>query len=559
MLKPGIRRLLLTLLILLAGGGLLWGELFYEDSAEVNLLRRLYRQNGRTLPFNSYPVHGSDLVDMGERLLPLSGTDQRLLEELLERLKPGEGFVLRGSLGAAYEHRFRSDSILVDEGVIKNAEDVRRAYLGFSPFLSFGGGVEKFTGPYTELRVELRPPWKEKFDPYNNFMPLPEIDISFDLLSKGILGWNGKYMDIFFGRDRVHFGHNQGASLYPSGRLPYQDGLRLYAPLGPFSFDYLLATIQPKRAPRTEPNVDNDVNPNKGARDPSTGALNPNSTAFGFMDGANPTTILTAIHRFQWNFGFLKAGAGGTVVYARSNNMFLMTDILPLFVYHNADIRPNNLNLVFDLSWTFYPGFTLTGIVGFDDINAKIFGIPDGSVPTIPAGILQLEYGTAWEPLALEFLLEGGYTHYLWGNYAFGDANEVDWGEAPLARAIHRHSPNNEAILLPLTSPYGPGTIWGRLVSALDFPKIDLHVTADILILSKLDEVNLVHTAYAEDRAVKNGKRILYVSLDLPCTYTWKYMEFLVSPALLIRDRKAALECTLGLRFRLGGSSLRDA
>ncbi|MDR2028170.1 MAG: hypothetical protein LBP93_01385 [Treponema sp.] len=532
--------LLLAILLLFSGAGKLWGELFYEDSPEVSLLRRLYRRAGKVLPLSAYPVHGSDLAELGEKLSTLkSGEDQLLLEELLDRLKPKEeeALFLHGSLAAAYEHRFRTGSTLVDDGAVKNGEDVRRAYLGFSPLLSLEGGVEKFTGPYTELQAELRPPWKEDFSPYNNFVPLPEVDISFDLLSKGIFSWNGKHLDVSIGRDRVHFGHTPGASLYPSGRLPYQDGLRLSVPLGPFSFDYLLATIQPKKA-------SHDVDPNRNAKEQD-------SDAFGFMKDSNPTTILTAVHRFQWNFGALKAGIGGTVVYARSNNMFLMTDILPVFIYHNADIRPNNLNMIFDLSWTFYPGFTLTGILGFDDISAKALGLPDGPTPTIPAGILQLEYSAAPGPVP-DFLLEGGYTHYLWGNYAFGDADEVSWGEAPLARAIYRYAPNNQAILLPLTSPYGPGTIWGRLVSALDFPQFNLKIKADLLILSKLDGVNLVDTPYAGDDEVKNGRRILYVSLDLPCTYTWKYLELLFSPALLIKDRRAALECTVGLHFRLG-------
>jgi hypothetical protein len=543
MLRLRSGSLLFVVLLLLGSSGSLWGELFYEDSAEASLLRRLYRREGKVLPLNSYPVHGSDLVELGEKLIPLrSGEDQLLLEELLDRLTPkdSDALIRHGSLAAAYEQRFRTDSILVDEGAVKNGEDIRRAYYGFSPFLSLEGGVEKFTGPYTELRVELRPPWDENFLPYNNFIPLPEVDITYDLLSKGILGWNGKHLDVFLGRDSVHFGHTPGASLYPSGLLPYQDGLRLYLPLGPFSFDYLLSTIQPKKASHDV--IPNSID-NKEIDD---------SEAFGFWNDSNPTTILTAVHRFQWNFGALKAGIGGTVIYARSNNMFLMTDILPIFVYHNADIRPNNLNLVFDLSWTFYPGFTLTGILGFDDISAKIFGLPDGPTPTIPAGILQLEYSAAPGPMIMDFLLEGGYAHYLWGNFAFGDADVVPWGEAPLARAIYRHAPNRRAILLPLTSPYGPGTIWGRLVSALDFPQLNLKVTADLLLLSKIDIVNLVDTIYTGDEAIENGRRIFYVSLDLPCTYTWKYLEFLFSPALLIKDRKAALECTLGLSFKLG-------
>ncbi|GHV25488.1 hypothetical protein FACS189498_3750 [Spirochaetia bacterium] len=447
--------------------------------------------------------------------------------------------ILRGNLAVSYEHRFRTGLVLVDEDdVIKNALDFNRAYLSMNPFLSLGAGIGGFQGLLVDALMEFRPPYigEDGYAPDHNFMPLPTVDINFNFLSRGTVGWNGKHLDIFFGRDNFHLGNTPAGTLYPAGTLPYQDGLRLFAPLGPFSFDYLLATIVPRKAPH-------DVDPNDGVTD--------GNEYFGFMQDDHPSIILMALHRFQWNFGPIKAGIGGTVVYARSNNMFLMTDILPISVYHNADIRPNNLSMIVDFSWTIFRGFTFSAMAGFDDISAKTFGLPDGPTPTIPAFILQAEYSFSTEDLFMEFLLEGGYTHYLWGNFAYGD--DVAWGNVPLARAIYRYAPNNDAVLLPLTSPYGPGAVWGRLVTVLDIPRLRANIKADLLLLSKTRAVNLVDTPYTGDSSLEFGPQAFYASLDLPCSYTLGNFEFSLSPALIFADSKTAFECTLGVSFKLDG------
>lgn len=45
-----------------------------------------------------------------------------------------------------------------------------------------------------------------------------------------------------------------------------------------------------------------------------------------------------------------------------------------------------------------------------------------------------------------------GYTHYLWGNFP---------GEDGLSRAIYRLRARGNTLALPLTAPYGPGTLYG--------------------------------------------------------------------------------------------------
>jgi hypothetical protein len=237
--------------------------------------------------------------------------------------------------------------------------------------------------------------------------------------------------------------------------------------------------------------------------------------------------------------------------------MFLMTDILPITIWHNSDIRPNNLAMVLDASWALYPGFTLSGILGFDDLNASIFGIGDSGVPTIPAGILQLEYSLSGNKVYGDFLLEAGYTHFLWGNFGYdGEPGDgVPWGGVYMARAIYRYSPNNNGVLLPLTSPYGPGAVWGRLVSLLRFSAVpSFTVSADMLLLSKARDANLV-MAYERNDDLEWGNRIWFFALDLPCSYIWHALEFKFIPSLIIGNGKAAFECTLGLHYNVKGKT----
>jgi hypothetical protein len=539
---------LLWIVLLVCCGFPLFGETYGIQSPEVSELRYLYRRGARVFPFFSYPVHGSDLLGAAKKLRGgLYGEDAAALDRVIEDLAAYDrrAILIRGGLSAAYQHRFRTGELLIDKGPVPNGADFRRAFLSFPPVLDLSAGGGGFTGFFLEAEAILRPAWGDDYTPDNNFFfPASQFDITFDVINKGVLSWNGTYFDTFFGRDNNHFGDTPGGSLYPSKDLPYMDGLRFMAALGPFSMDYLLSTIQPKEALY-------DVDPNTSDLKARTPAVSSSKDSFGFMTNKNPSIILSVLHRFQWNFGRVKTGVGANVVYVRSNNMYTITDISPLMSWHNADMRPNNMNLVLDFSWALYPGFTLTGMLGFDDINGDIFGIPDSGTPTIPAGILQLEYGIRRDKFRGEFLVETGYTHYLWGNFAY--ETDDTWGTAPLARGIYRYSPSKQGVILPLTSPYGPGVIWGRLVSTITLPRYNLSIGADLLVLTKNEDVNLIDTWYTSKDPTHRSHRIWYVSLDLPCTYTWKYLDFYLSPALLLRDTRAAFECTLGVKVTLAG------
>ena len=551
-----MRKLSLLLLLLLCIIPL-WGEYYYPEDPELLSLIHLSHRLGKVLPFSSFPVHGSDMLDYADSLLTapaakrLNETDLSMLEDLIDGLeKQREGEILiKGGLAAAYEHRLSTGAVMIGDKKMPNMEDVRRAYLGFSPVLSLHAEGGTFNGVWVAAQADIRPSWEDNFTPWSNFFT--KVDICYDLLKRGVFAWNGTYLNLSVCRDTVHWGNPQGSTFYPSALLPYLDSLRMNVPLGPFSFDYLLASIMPKRARFRD--IDSAVK-----RDFPGGAwdsTNPLGPYFGFMkdeSDTSPSIVLVAAHRFQWNFGRVKIGAGGTIVYARGNNQFLITDFLPVFIYHNADSCPNNLALILDAEWTIIPGLNLSLMLGFDDIDAGTFGLPDGPTPTIPGAIMQLEYSLASNTFFQSYMLEAGYTHYLWGNYA-SDDKPYEWCGVYLERAIYRYSPNRFAVLLPLTSPYGPGSLWGKLKGNFIFPSLHIKAGAEFLFLAKNKQVNLVDTPYKKDNSLNSFDQF-YCSLDIPFSYTWRYLEFSFSPAIIWGSEGTALECTIGIHYSLEGS-----
>jgi len=530
----------------------LWGEYFYQNDPDVFTLIHLSRRMGKVFPFTSFPVHGSDLFSFANTLALdpllafLNDAEKEMLEVFISKMEKQRelNLMVYGRLFASYEHRLSTGTFLFGEEKLPFSEDVRRSYLGFSPVFSFLGGVGTFNGLYLALQGDLRPSWDDDFSPMSNFFT--NVDIMYDFLTKGILTYNGEYINLFFGRDSYHLGNPQGSTLYVSSFIPHLDGIRLNIPLGPFSFDYSLSSIMPKRARHLD--VDETVN----SEDPN----NPLGPHFGFMkdvNDENPSTILFMTTRFQWNFGSIKTGLGTTMVYARANNQFLFTDFLPIMILHNADSVPNNMSLIIDAQWTVIPGLTLSGMVGFDDISAKDIGIPDGKIPTIPGFILQLEYSRASENVFQYYILEGGYTHYLWGNFAYNDKPD-SWLGVYLARAIYRFTPNKYAVLLPLTSPYGPGALWAKFLGRFLIPEINMQAAIEILLLFKNSRVNLVYTEYEENNSLNSFDQ-WFLTIDFPVTYNIRSFQFLVSPAILFNNFNAVFECTLGVRWQIKGLS----
>jgi hypothetical protein len=477
--------------------------------------RATYIQAGAPYPDDAYPL-------------------RRSADEAI----PGHSFVYGASLSYAYS--WRSDEVFVEEGPYRDGIDFSSAYLEDPALLYFDLGVTAPRGFSVEASGELRREWKGDWFASDNYAsgatggnPLPFDN---NVMPRGVLYWRGESTTAAFGRDKVHYGPALAGTLYPSERLPYLDALRLDTRLGPLSVNWYVATIQAREAWD-----DVDVAPGDG---------------FGFetahATGATPTIILNAMHRFSWDFGRFKLGVAGIQVVSRRNNYFQLTDLFPVISWHNADIRQNNMALMADASWVPVEGLAVSAVAGIDDFNAENVGVADSDVPTITAAVI----GAEWFPPAdggfLSIGAEAGYTHYLWGNF---DGSATNKGDAnPLSRAVFRYLRDGGTVLLPLTSPYGPGALWFS-ASAEFYPASEgFGYGAELTVLSKNNSANLINTSYAESSSVENASRTLLVRLRPTVEYSRSLYLLSLSPAVAVQDGEWRFEFAALASARFSGS-----
>jgi hypothetical protein len=335
-------------------------------------------------------------------------------------------------------------------------------------------------------------------------------------VSLGYLWYNFNPLELTFGRNRIHYGPLK-SSLLPSSRLPFIDMLRFKLPLGALTMDLVIATLENRQA---------------------VGDVTPGAPAYDFKK----SIIFSNIHRFEYNFGFLRAGVTGIALYVRENNAFVLADFFPVFSWHSSDIVPNNMNLICDFDAVLFPGFRMMLMYGFDDINTTGIGVVDSGIPTIDACIWGIEYSRKLPFARLILYGENGYTHYLWGN--FDD-------DVALARAIYRLALDQGTRILPLTSPFGPGAIWFLGDIALeDWRGFSSSFFFELVFKNPM--ASLVTTSYEKSETIKNAPKegTLSLGFDL-CYHGLSFLDIYARPVFYYRTGQRWFELTLGgtLRF----------
>lgn len=465
-----------------------------------------------------------------------------------------DGVSLRAGLDLALQYKYRSSEVLAEQGEYKDGIDFQRDYLSSPPlasgFLDIGGP----TGLSAGFGAEARRQWDD-YDSCFSDTNLPDLGRSRNpvalekgLITRAALYWKSPAIDVALGRDKVDYGKELEGTIYPSSRLPFFDAFRTQGMLGPFTLDWMIAGLE-----SAEAFDDKDVDPNWTTSSDSGNRLNgPYYTlqdkAYGFEDGVNPTTILECFHRFSWNFGAFRVGAAENCIIARRDNHITVQDLLPLLSYHQAGEIPNNNTLYLDASWDVTPEILVSGELGFDDINANVFGVGDSDVPTIPAYVVGGRYTP--EPGSgghFDAYAEAGYTHYLWGNFS-ADGQRSVTDVDPLARAIYRLRLNGGAVLLPLTSPYGPGARWVRIEGGYRFSETGPRFGAELLVMGKNSEANLVSTPY--DTSAKDAPEVFFGSLTFPLSWQFGPLGLSVAPAALVRNQAWWMEATFALSYR---------
>jgi hypothetical protein len=230
--------------------------------------------------------------------------------------------------------------------------------------------------------------------------------------------------------------------------------------------------------------------------------------------------------------------------------MFTIVDFLPVSIWHNADVAPNNMGLVLDFSWAALPGLAINFMAGYDDISANLFGVADDGIPTIDAYILSLDYYHGSEGLELDGLVEFGYTHYLWGNFDGKETMGFDMGL--LARAIGRYQSDGGAILLPLTSPYGPGALWAELKLNVSPRDSVLAFGLDALVLSTNSAANLVTLAFTANPAVREAPRDILIEGGLSASAALGAFSLKARPSFIWLNEQMMLGFELSADYKFG-------
>ncbi len=158
-------------------------------------------------------------------------------------------------------------------------------------------------------------------------------------------------------------------------------------------------------------------------------------------------------------------------------------------------------------------------------------------------------------PIALLAVdLEAGYTHYLWGNFSIdgqGGLPDVD----PLARCQYRFLLNNlgQAALIPLTSPYGPGSLWFLVSGGQELGSTGLRLGTDILLLGKDTEANLIMTPY--DTSVQNAPWEFFGQFGLNLRYRRGDFDATVAPSACERNGLWWMESSFTVAYHFRSST----
>lgn len=521
-----MNRHLIILILLLHGLWCGYGQVSYmPDDPAVMELKTLYLESGKVFPTGSFPLDRRDLHRLALKLeeQALSSEAREKVAAFLEELSFNREVIRLGTdVKFTYEHYLRTD---------EEWEDYYRLF--FEPEAALA-----FDLYYTRdglAVIDIAGSWRREYDGFspNNFFsfkPGNPFAHENQFLQKGYFRYFFGPLEMELGRNKVHYGPSKYSSLLLSQRLPFLDALRLRLPIGSLEMTSLVSTLENREA----------------AEDLDLVTLNDNDPSYlddyDFVDN----TIICAMHRFEYSFKRLRLGISGLSFITRPDNAFLLGDFFPVFSWHTADVGWHNLSMIGDVSLAPLPGLEIFAQYGVDDISLGSVNVGDDPLPTIDAYIVGLSFDRLLLKANFSFYLEGGYTHYLWGNFH---------EEYALSRAIYRYFMDHENQILPMTSPFGPGSRWiygeigwgnlNNVSASLFFQLIDQNTLA-----------NLIDTPYETSSEVENASRTTTMRLGLELRYAFKKaLTVYMKPVLLYQDPYFWGELTLGCTLRHRGES----
>ena len=460
-----------------------------------------------------------------------------------------------------YEYRYRTQDRLIETTAVKGGADLAYAFFDRPPLARLLLQGETRAGFGAISRASLRDQWTGDYFRTDNF---PVVGVAGDpvrfenfFIDKAAVYYRRPGFEFLFGREQPDYNGILNGGLLPGTRLPYLDAVRASGRIGRMRIEWMVASIPSIKSWEAFADPSLDVNPNQGVT--PSGAQYYGFEAEPASTNPNSTMIVEAMNRLTWELGRFTIGLTDHAMLARRENRFYITDFIPVISRHQASIAQTNNSMVLEAAWKPVRGLRLAAQAGFDDINASFAGVSDAGIPTIDAYVAGADYRAGIGGGTLHVRAEAGYTHWLWGNY---DGSQIWPNDVnPFLRFQYRYLTDSGALLLPLTSPYGPGATWVNLDAGFAIPlgaATRMDIGLDFLYLAKNTQANLIDTALIGNTTTAGAPVVQYISLALPLRLQAGAFNASARPGLALRDGDPWFELSLGagyrLRYRRGGN-----
>lgn len=520
-----------------------------SESPEVRELSALYADAGMVFPTETYPLGREELAGYARRLAAEADSPELRLaaRRWLEAFDyDPERALIASDMEAAVWVGGRTGDVPWSTEL-----DFQHDYIDAPPFFDWTLNAERDGSGGIAISAELRTQYEVGTAPSTSlFVPKEGNPVPMEnyFITSGYFYKRFDDVTLLVGRTPVHFGDGSFSSGMPSERLPFMDSVRLGWQFGRLKMTAYASSLENRMGDMEKAKLD--------AAGWNSGVEYIDTTTNEFFNGDTSTLVdlafgttnaFLAVRRFEYAFNRTRLAVTSMQIVSRENNYLHLGDFFPVYSWHNAELGPHNNSVHLEATTVPLPGLKLAVQGGWDDINAsEAFGVGDTGLPTIYFYLA----GAAWRGKMLGLpgavTLEAGTSHYLWGvfhEYAEEDGNY-------LSRAIYRYKRDEDYVLLPLTSPYGPGVTWLAADFSLQMlPSIS--VNTEIELKWRNPAADLVGTEYIADPAVEEAERFGDHRFALRLDWSGSVFSLYSEAAMLLRDGNYGWEGSVGGSARM--------
>ncbi|MFW5800686.1 MAG: hypothetical protein ACOCVC_01525, partial [Spirochaeta sp.] len=381
------------------------------------------------------------------------------------------------------------------------------------PILETDFSADVPNGPGIQLSVAAERSYRSGQEISN--LPIPEdqnrILLNPNILRRAVLYLPYRNGELLAGRFSSHIGPGQNSLSFNSA-LPFIDGARSDIQAGNFGFTSLIGMIPSHES---------------GAGDASSEWF-PEDSMYGF----GRTDIYYVVHYAQLSGERIRVGFGGQNMIAAVDNSIQSSVLLPVSGWMTESDSVNT-QLITDISLAPHPWLEIYLQGGLQRPVGGWLDIPDTGA--VLAGIRFL---SSTEQANTKAHVEGGWTSSDWGSFPESRA---------LSRFVHRFEMGSGVELMPISSPFGPGVIWGG--GAVDLELRNGFVMGFYLdIIGRQQEIDL----FAGSFPASPGSRLLEAYFGANLGLNWEeILEFQLLPGVLFQNNE--LRPHIGAEIRIHG------